>query len=145
MIAVWLAIYLHAPQGLVATVYDFAGLDGVAVVFMESRFVETARRREPQGESWGLFQLYDKFHPQYRDDLLLHIVTGVAFLNECKDIAPPWYQDVPGFFARAVAHYNGGTHPGAYSWAWGRKVEAKRDELQRWLSWRAVKAMETAR
>jgi hypothetical protein len=37
-----------------------------------------------------------------------------------------------------VARYNGGTHPGAYSVKWGKRVEARRDSLALWL-WRYLR------
>ena len=126
-----LSLILHRPPQLVRAVYDIGGIDAVVVVEMESQFCETALCREPQGTSWGLFQLYDHFHKQYRGDLLMHIVTGVAFLEDCKERAG-------GNFALAIAYYNGGSKPGAYSIAWGRRVEAKRA----WLEARYEKAVE---
>jgi hypothetical protein len=113
--ALYLAAILSSPPGLVATVWDMAGLDGVAVVWCESRFNPRAVRSEPRGHtSWGLWQLDDEFHLQHRGDLLLHCVEGAAFLAECKAKTHD--------LAHAVALYNG-------SPAWGREVQAKRDAL----------------
>jgi hypothetical protein len=84
-VALLLAVLLHRPFGLVLTIYDVAGIDGVAVVEYESQFNDHACRVEPEGTSWGLFQLYSKYHKQYRDDLLLHIVEGASFWAECVD------------------------------------------------------------
>jgi hypothetical protein len=134
--ALLLAAYLHRSPALVSTVFDMGGLDAVAVVECESNFNETARREEPGGTSYGLFQLYDRYHPQYRTDLLMHIVEGVRFLEECKEGRT---------LAQAVSVYNGGKNPGEYSRRWGKRVERKRDELSRWLAWRELKAMEVAR
>ena len=82
--ALLLAALLHRDPALVACVYDMGGLDAVVVVEYESQFNPRAWRREARGTSWGLFQLYSKCHEQYRDDPLLHIVAGVAFLKECE-------------------------------------------------------------
>lgn len=82
--ALLIAMLLGRPPGLVSTVYDMAGLSGVVVCEYESQFNERAWRRETGGTSWGLWQLYSKCHEQYRDDLLLHIVAGAVFWNECK-------------------------------------------------------------
>jgi hypothetical protein len=124
-----LAALLHRPPGLVTTVYAMGGLDAVAVVEMESQFRVTAFRTEPDGTSYGLFQLYDKYHPQYRYNLLLHITTGVRFLEECK---------AGRSYAMAVAVYNGGKCPGEYSLAWGKRVERKRNSLAMYL-WRRLR------
>ena len=156
--AILLALYLHRPVDRVAMVYAAGGVEAVAVVEMESHFNPRAERREPQGSSWGLFQLYDRYHKQHRGDLAEHIRAGVAFLEECKlrqgrgypvrGSEPTAERDrlhrPSPSFAAAVARYNGGLHPGPYSLAWGRKVEKKRDELVRWLAWREIKAMEIA-
>lgn len=134
--AVLLAIYLHRPPALVEQVYRAGGLDAVAVVEMESNFILRAERREPRGHSsYGLWQLDDEWHPQYRNNLAAHVAYGARFLAECKQGRT---------LAQAAAVYNGGSRPGAYSRAWGAKVERKRDELARWLRWREVRAMETA-
>jgi hypothetical protein len=124
--ALWLAAYLHAPLGPVKTVWELGGLDAVAVVTCESQWQEHAWRRESgHHTSWGLFQINDGYHRQYRDDLLMHIVTGVSFLNECKARTKT--------LAGAIVLYNG-------SYAWGLTVERKRDELVRWLLWRWIKS-----
>ena len=123
--ALLLAAYLHRPLFLVEKVYSEGGVDAVAVVEMESRFNPRAWRREPRGHSsWGLFQIDNEWHSQYRGDLDAHIAEGVRILRECE---------MGGTFSEAIARYNGGTNHGAYSIAWGKQVEAKRDELSRWL------------
>jgi hypothetical protein len=119
-VAVLLALLLHQSPGIVSTVLDMGGIDAVAVVTCESQWNERAWRREPDGSSWGLFQLYDKFHPQYRDDLLLHIATGCEFLDKCK-------AEAHGNFREAVSLYNSGTLYGNPKWA--KYVERKRDWL----------------
>ncbi len=130
MTAVFLAAYLHASPMLVKAVFDAGGIDSCALVSCESQWNEYAWRREPRGyTSYGIFQLDSEFHPQYRDDLLMHIVTGVEFLNECKAKTHT--------LARAVELYNG-------SYAWGVVVERKRDELVRWLRWRWIREQEVA-
>jgi hypothetical protein len=86
-----------------------------------------AWRREREGSSYGLFQLYDKYHPQYRDDLLLHIVVGVAFLAECKEGRS---------LARAYSVYNSGSP--RRSIAKGREVMALRDGMAMYL-WRRMR------
>jgi len=145
--AILLALYLHAPVGLVTVIYDTSGLDGVALVWCESRFNPRALRREPRGHtSFGLFQLDDEYHKQYRGNLTAHIAEGERFLEECKGgrerhstVSPAGGRSgghAPSL-SLAVARYNG-------SLAWGLIVEAKRDELARWLAWRWVKDEEIA-
>jgi hypothetical protein len=122
-IALALSLLLHQPYGLVETVYYFSGIDGVAVVTMESQWNARAWRREPRGfTSWGYFQIDSEWWPQYREDILLHLAQGAAILAECKVKAR-------GDFALAVAIFNGGEHPCSYSLWWGRKVKDKRDSL----------------
>ena len=126
--ALLLASLLHRPSGLVDAVYQAGGLDSVSVVECESQFNEKAWRREPEGTSYGLFQLYSKYHEQYRDDLLLHIVAGVSFLAQC--IAKG------GSLARAYSIYNSGT-----TWKsikQGREVERRRDSWAMYL-WRHLR------
>ena len=136
--AALLACFLHltGPKAeLVEKVWLAGGVDAVAMVWMESRFDPQAERieRDKQGRmigtSFGLYQLFDKYHPQWRGDLMRHIAGGQLFLDECKARTPNlrW----------AVARYNG-------SLAWGIRVEAERDELVRWLSWRALRELEVA-
>ena len=131
--AALLACFLHltGPKAeLVEKVWLAGGVDAVALVWMESNFNPRAWRREPRGHtSFGLFQIDDEYHPQWRGDLMRHIAEGQLFLDECKARTPNlrW----------AVARYNG-------SLAWGIRVEAERDELVRWLSWRALRELEVA-
>lgn len=134
--AILLAVYLHRPVPLVDAVFHAGGLDAVAVVEMESNFVPWAERREPRGHSsYGLWQLDDEWHPQYRNDLSAHIAYGTRFLEKCKQGRT---------LAQAAAVYNGGGRPGAYSKAWGARVERKRDELARWLRWREIRELGVA-
>jgi hypothetical protein len=100
-VALLLAALLHRPYGLVDNVYAMGGIDAVAVVEYESQFNPKAFRREYEGTSWGLFQLWSKCHEQYRHDLLLHMVAGVAFLAECKVKG--------GSLARSYSVYNSGS------------------------------------
>jgi hypothetical protein len=142
--AMLIAMLLGRPAGLVSTVYAMGGLDAVAVVYYESRFNERAWRREREGSSFGLFQLYDKYHEQYRDDLLLHIVTGVAFLAECKKMAltcrgfrdTAQNKGISGCNQRhslAVAYSVWNSGSPRRSIAKGREVEALRDGMAKWL------------
>ncbi len=84
-----IAAILGRPAPLVQKVYLSFGYDpilAVAVVEGESQFKPNALRIECDkegrkiGTSYGLFQLFDKFHPQYRDDLDAHIRYGATFL-----------------------------------------------------------------
>ena len=122
-IALLLALALGRPVGLVSTVYDVAGIDGVALVEYESRFNERAVRREPRGfTSFGLFQLDSEWHPQWRDDLLLHIVEGASFWEACKAKAG-------GNIAVAFSWYNSGSP--SKSIKKGLEVARLRDRLAR--------------
>jgi hypothetical protein len=125
VIVALLAAYLHAPIGLVQLVYEAGGTDAVAVVECESKFNPQAFRLEPRGHSsWGLFQLDNEWHLQWRYNLGKHIETGAAFLAECKE-------KTGGDFAAAVSLYNSGSMTKAIKW--GRKVERVRDDLAHWL------------
>ena len=85
-VALLIAALLGRPAGIVSTIYDIGGIDMVCLVEYESQFNDRACRREAKGgTSWGLFQLWDKYHEQHRDDLLLHIVTGASFWAKCKE------------------------------------------------------------
>jgi hypothetical protein len=122
--ALLLAAYLNASPVLVGLVYSEAGLDGVAVVCEESHFDPRAERVEPEGTSWGLWQLYDRYHDQHRGDIIAHNIAGAAFLAECKARGG---HDL----ATAVSWYNA-WHP-TRSLEWGRRVQARRDDLAHWL------------
>lgn len=129
--ALLLAAFLNRSPVLVQQVYAAGGLDAVALVECESNFNPQAVRREPRGHSsYGLFQLDNEWHKQWQGDLSRHIATGAAFLAECKARKKT--------LAEAVRLYNG-------SYQWGRRVEAKRDELVRWLRWREIREMECVR
>ena len=127
--ALLLSLLLSCDPALVTAVYDLAGIDGVAVVWCESQFNRKAVRQEPEGTSWGLWQLYDKYHNQYRHDLWQHLVTGAAHLVECKETAG-------GDFVRAVSIYNSGS--ATRSLRWGERVKRERDRLEWWL-WRRMR------
>lgn len=127
--ALLLAILLHRDPALVSAVYTMGGLDAVVVVEHESQFHERAWRKEPEGTSYGLFQLYDLCHKQWREDVLLHIATGVGFLEKCK-------AQSGGNLARAYSRYNSGNE--RTSLAVGKRLERRRDSLALWL-WRHLR------
>jgi hypothetical protein len=121
--AVLLAAILHAPYAYVELVYSWGGLDAVCVVNYESQFNPRCRRAEPEGDSFGLFQLYSKYHKQYRTDIVRHVIAGSAFLAGCKRKG--------GTLAKGYSVYNSGT-----TWKSikaGREVERRRDELARFV------------
>jgi hypothetical protein len=127
--ALLLAALLHRDPNLVSEVYWMAGLDGVSVVECESQFNPRALRVEPRGHtSFGLWQIDNEWHEQYRGNLLLHIDKGAEILRDCagRDLSTK------------VSHYNGGDFPGAYSIAWGKTVEKRRDSLALYL-WRRMR------
>ena len=131
--ALLLAAFLHRPVAIVKAVYQQGGIDAVAVVECESNFVPTAIRKEPRGfTSWGLFQEDSEWYPQHRGDLNQHIALGVGILQRRMAMAH-------GVFSIAVAMYNGGKHPEAYSLAWGNYVQKKRGEMMRYLRFRMTK------
>jgi soluble lytic murein transglycosylase-like protein len=72
---------------LVMEAAERAGVDpslAVALVAVESRFRVDACRREWDGTtSYGLFQINDGWHPQYRGDLIAHCNYGARYLAEC--------------------------------------------------------------
>ena len=141
--AALLACFLHltGPKAeLVEKVWLAGGVDSVALVSMENPKWDPECVVPERGgyTSYGLYMMDNQWHRQWRGDIDRHIAEGQLFLDECKNrAAPPWYQDTPGAFAYAIMFYNG-------SLAWGLRVEAKRDELVRWLSWRALRELEVA-
>jgi hypothetical protein len=126
--AILIALLLHRPIGLVGTVYEMGGLSAVVVVEYESEFCITSYRKEKDGFSYGLFQLYDKCHEQYRDDLLLHIVYGVRFWRECMAKGKT--------IARAYSYFNSGN--ARTSIEKGREVQRKYDSLAKYI-WRRMR------
>jgi hypothetical protein len=127
--ALLIALLLHRPPGLVATVYEMAGLSGVVVCEYESQFCVTAWKREAMGgTSWGVWQLWSECHPQYRDDLLLHLVYGAEFWKVCLEKG--------GTVARGYSLYNSGS-------PWrsidkGRAVARRYESLAMYL-WRRLR------
>ena len=119
-----LAMLMKRPPALVDAVFHSGGLECVAVVEMESNFSPRALRREPRGHtSYGLFQINDEWHPQYRYSLSAHIAEGVKIWRDC-----------PGdTVAIKVSHFNGGTFPGEYSIQWGQRVQRKYDSLAMYI------------
>jgi hypothetical protein len=150
--ALFIALLLGRPPGLVATVYEMAGLSGVVVCDYESQFNEKAWRREAEGTSWGLWQLYSKCHPQYRDDLLLHLAYGADFWNKCIARSGVCRKDegdhrLPTTFgannppprfsiARAYSIYNSGSP--TRSIEKGRAVQRRYESLAMYL-WRRMR------
>lgn len=131
-----LAAFLNRPQALVQQVCAAGGIDAVAIVSCENpRWIPDLVVREGHGlTSYGLGMICDGWHKQYRGDLEKHIAEFVRIYRE----------ECPGAtMAEKISHYNGGTYPGPYSIAWGKRVQAKRDELVRWLRWREIQALET--
>jgi len=105
---VLISLALHRPQPLVARVYDAAPVDPVlacAVVETESWFKPTAwhANRDKAGKVWstdyGLYQLCDAFHPQYRNDLYAHVRYGGALVARLEIAAG-------GDRWKALAKYN---------------------------------------
>jgi hypothetical protein len=125
--AMLLATLLNVSPVLVDKVYRAAGIDGVAVVWCESSFNPKSCRREPDGTSYGLWQLYDKYHAQFREDVEAHIYAGAAFLARCKEKAG-------GNFVKAVSIYNSGSP--TRSQKWGKRVVGVRDALAHYLWFR---------
>jgi hypothetical protein len=121
---IMLATLLGRPTFLIDAVWKAGGLDAVALVECESHFNPRALRHEPRGyTSWGLYQIDNEFHPQWRNDILMHIVEGQSFLNSCKKQTRE--------LRYVVALYNG-------SLTWGKIVERKRDSFALYL-WRHLR------
>jgi hypothetical protein len=119
-----LALSLNAPPSLVDIAFEMAesggisGFDLCVMIDCESQFEEEAIRREKDGTSYGLGQLYDKYHEQFRGDVILHLVETIRTFRD----------DCPGnCLSERVAHYNGGIYPKRAAKAWGRYVERRRD------------------
>ena len=108
--ALVLSAYLHRPFDYVNRVWQAGGLSAVTVVWCESQFTPTALRREPRNHtSWGLFQIDDEWHPQYRRDLAAHIREGSAFLAQCLEEGQS--------LGRSVGIYNSGSVGGNPRWS----------------------------
>jgi len=120
-VALLLAALLGRPAGIVSTIYDIGGIDMVCLIEYESQYNDRACRREAKGgESWGLFQLWSKYHEQHRDDLLLHVVAGASFWASCLEKGR-------GNIAVSYSWYN--SWDPRKSIAKGREVERLRDNL----------------
>jgi hypothetical protein len=127
--ALLIALLLHRPPGLVATVYEMAGLSGVVVCEYESQFNPRAFRVERNDHtSYGLWQLCSEYHPQYRDDLLLHLAYGADFWRQCLEKG--------GTVARGYSLYNSGSP--TRSIEKGRAVQRRYESLAMYL-WRRLR------
>jgi hypothetical protein len=130
-----MATFLHHPASLVQKVYDVGGINLVTNVEMESNFKPTVVRNEGHGwNSYGLGQICNHYHSQYRNNLQKHIEESNRILLDGMRVAK-------GNFAVAVAHYNGGTHPTAYSFRWGKKVEKKKMQILYYIAWRNMREL----
>jgi hypothetical protein len=137
-IVVLMATFLHHAPALVQKVYDVGGINLVSNVEMESHFNPTVVRNEGHGwNSYGLGQINNHYHNQYRNNLQKHIEEANRILLDGMRVAKD-------NFAVAVAHYNGGTNPPPYSFRWGLKVAKKRAEILYYIAWRNNKALEVA-
>ena len=137
-IVLLMATFLHHPVWLVEKAYNVGGINLVTNVEMESNFRPNVVRNEGRGwNSFGLCQLNNHYHPQYRNNLRKHLEEGNKFLLDCMKVAK-------NNFAVAIAHYNGGTHPPKVSYDWGKKVEKKRTQILHYIEWRNNKALGVA-
>jgi len=84
----WALLLGHDPilVQMVAASFPADPALAVAVVEHESAFKPTSwvYERDKQGKiigtSWGLWRLFSKYHPQFRDNLAKHIQHGAGFL-----------------------------------------------------------------
>ena len=128
--ALLLAAFLHVPLHPLAFVYSEGGLDAVAVVSFENwtwKLDAVRIERDSQGyvigTSYGLGQLFDRYHKQWRDDPLMHIVTMLEFLRKCAAGSID--------LAHTYSWYNSWTPD--KSLEKGKRVQKIRDRLHRWL------------
>lgn len=129
-IVLLMATFLHHPVWLVQKAYDVGGINLVANFEMESNFRPNVVRNEGHGwNSYGLGQINNHYHPQYRNNLQKHIEEANKILLNCMKVAK-------GNFPIAIAHYNGGTHPPKCSYKWGRKVAEKKRQILYYIAWR---------
>jgi hypothetical protein len=126
-----------------------AGLSGVVVCEYESQFNPRAFRVERNDHtSYGLWQLCSEYHPQYRDDLLLHLAYGAEFWKACLEKAngglgagvensnvTPRSPESPSI-ARAYSIYNSGSP--TRSIEKGRAVQRRYESLAMYL-WRRLR------
>ncbi len=109
--ALLVARILCRPADLVWLVYQKAeySVDPVvacATVEFESWFnphafrLERDKRGKVIGTSWGLWQICDRWHPQFRENLGLHCWYGAAYLAWCIHVER-------GDVRRGLRRYNG--------------------------------------
>ncbi len=109
--AILIARILARPPDLVLLVWQKAeySVDPVvacSLVEVESWYnpralkIERDSRGRVIGTSWGLWQICDRWHPQFRDNLPLHCWYGAGYLAWCIHVER-------GDVRRGLARYNG--------------------------------------
>ena len=109
--ALFIAGFLGRDPALVWLVWEKAQYSvdpiiAIALVEEESWFNPRAVRLERDsrgrviGTSWGLYQLCDRWHYQFRDNLPLHCWYGAAYLAWCIHVER-------GDVRRGLTRYNG--------------------------------------
>ena len=137
-VVVLMATFLHHPVWLVQKAYDVGGINLVTNFEMESTFNPNAERDEGHGwNSYGLGQINNHYHKQYRNNLQKHI-------EEANNILLYWMKIAKNNFPIAIAHYNGGTYPPEYSFKWGRKVAEKKRQILYYIAWRQMRELGVA-
>jgi hypothetical protein len=131
--AAFLASVLAAPLPLVTMVHDAATKDKtftVVLVDCESEFRPEAVgvNRDYLGRitsrDWRLFQLCDRWHNPFKDDLAKHIEYGAALVD--------WlFVRNDKRYIQTVAEYNTGSPVNAKGLRWGRAVVARYAVVER--------------
>jgi soluble lytic murein transglycosylase-like protein len=88
----------------------------LSLVLEESKFKKKSVNYNTNGSSdYGYFQLNDKWHNQYRDDINKHISYGISFLKWCL-------KTEKGNVIAALSRYNSGRPNSKYGLAYAKRV-----------------------
>ena len=104
-----IAMTLHRPVDRVNLIYTYAPIEKVfncAIVEGESRFNPKALNKNIKNgiilsTDWGYYQLNDRHHPQFRDDIKAHVEYGSDFVTRL-------IMEAKGNYRKALRGYNAG-------------------------------------
>lgn len=96
----------------------------IALVSEESSFRQFAKNyNTDDSEDFGYFQLNNKWHPQFKDDVESHIEYGIVFFKWCliKE---------EGNIIKALSRYNSGRSSSKAGIEYAKRVLSKKEEFE---------------
>lgn len=95
-----------------------------ALVAVESSFRQYAINvNSDNSKDFGYFQLNDRWHPQFKDDVEKHIEYGINFFKWCLEVEEDNIE-------RALSRYNSGNPVSRYGLEYARRVLSRKREFE---------------